>query len=164
MKSYKKFQLFQIRWAEKMGDDPQNPYLTRWMISFFGYSIRIHHWTGSDNSLHFHDHSCDLISIILKGKYLNVVPEDPNDPFPDVKRCRKIEAKACKPWRAKATALHYLEIPKEGAWTLLLQGRPYNSWGFIVNGHKWRPLRYFHKFGKLTHATNKDAINNVKVI
>lgn len=41
-------------------------------------------------------------------------------------------------WFSKATDRHYLKIPKEGAWTLMLEGRPY---------HKWRPLRYFHKYG-----------------
>ena len=104
------------------------------------------------------------MSIILKGKYYNIVPEDPSDPNPDVSRCKRIEAKAWRPWFAKATAIHYLDIPKEGAWTLLFQGKQYNKWGFIVNGKKWRPLRYFHKFGKVTHATNNDPINNVKVI
>lgn len=163
MKPYKKFKNFQIRWAEKMGD-PDNPYLIRWMLIFFGYSIRIHHWLRSDNELHFHDHSCDLMSIILKGKYYNVIPADPKDPKPDVSRCRKIEAKSWRPWFAKAEAIHYLEIPKEGAWTLLFQGKPRNKWGFIVNGKKWRPLRYFHKFGNLTQATNQDPISNVFVI
>lgn len=47
----------------------------------------------------------------------------------------------------KATQQHYLEIPKEGAWTIILCGRPYKKWGFYVNGHMWRPLRYFHKYG-----------------
>ena len=42
---------------------------------------------------------------------------------------------------------HYLDIPKGGAWTILLCSRPYHKWGFYVNNHKWRPLRYFHKFG-----------------
>jgi hypothetical protein len=163
MKPYKKFKNFQIRWAEKMGD-PNDPYLIRWTLILFGYSMRIHHWIKSDNELHFHDHACDLISIILKGKYYNVVPEDPNDPNPDVSRCRKIEAKKWRPWKAKAKAIHYLEIPPEGAWTLLFQGKPYNKWGFIVDGRKLRPLRYFHKFGKKTHATNKDAVSNVKTI
>lgn len=50
-------------------------------------------------------------------------------------------------WFSKATDRHYLKIPKEGAWTLMLEGRPYHKWGFYVNGHKWRPLRYFHKYG-----------------
>jgi hypothetical protein len=52
-------------------------------------------------------------------------------------------------WFSKAIDQHYLKIPKRGAWTLLLEGRPYHKWGFYVNEHKWRPLRYFHKFGIL---------------
>jgi hypothetical protein len=30
----------------------------------------------------------------------------------------------------------------------LLCSRQYRKWGFFVNDHLWRPLRYFHKFGK----------------
>jgi len=144
MKPYRKFKSFQIRWKEALGFS-ECPYLYRWTLIVFGFSIRIHHWLRSDDNRYFHDHSCDLISIILKGKYYNVVPLDPDNP--DVQNCRKIKARAFRPWKGKATNKHYLEIPKEGAWTLLLQGRPYHKWGFYVNGHKWRPLRYFHKFG-----------------
>ena len=50
-------------------------------------------------------------------------------------------------WVSKAEQQHYFDIPKEGAWTLMFEGRPRHKWGFYVNGHKWRPLRYFHKFG-----------------
>jgi hypothetical protein len=144
MKPYRSFKQFQIRWREPMGL-PECPYLYRWTLILFGYSIRIHHWIRSDDDRYFHDHSCDLISIILKGHYTNVVPID--DANPDVGQCEMRHATAWHPWKAKATDKHYLRIPKEGAWTLLLQGRPYHKWGFYVNGHKWRPLRYFHKFG-----------------
>ena len=130
---------------------PECPYLYRWTLILFGYTIRIHHWLRSDDNRHFHDHSCDLISIILKGTYYNVVPL--NDKTPDVNRCKKIKARSWRPWKAKATDKHYLEIPKEGAWTLLLQGKPYHKWGFYVKNKvtkeyvKYRPLRYFHTFG-----------------
>jgi len=140
----KPFKLFQIRWKEALGN-PKYPYLYRWTLIFFGFSIRLHHWIKSDDNRFFHDHACDLISIILKGHYYNVVPID--DAKPDVKKCRKIKARAFRPWFAKATQKHYLEIPKSGAWTILFQGRPYRKWGFWVNNHKWRPLRYFSKFG-----------------
>ena len=50
-------------------------------------------------------------------------------------------------WFSKAEDLHFLRIPKGGAWTLMFEGRPKIKWGFMVNGHLWRPLRYFHKFG-----------------
>ena len=124
---------FQFRY-EALGH-PECPYLYRWMLIVFGFSIRLHHWIKSDDRRHFHDHSCDLISIIVKGRYKNVTPEG------------SFDAVAWKPRFMKASNLHYLDVPNEGAWTVLLCGRPYRKWGFSVNGHKWRPLRYFHKFG-----------------
>jgi hypothetical protein len=134
MKSYRKFgDLLQFRY-EALGL-PESPYLYRWTLILFGYSIRLHHWIKSDDRRFFHDHSCDLISIIIKGAYKNVTPEGSFD---------------VKPWRPrfmKATQRHYLDIPKEGAWTIILCGRPYKKWGFYVKDHMWRPLRYFHKYG-----------------
>lgn len=141
---------FQIRWKEPMGNI-NCPYLYRWTLIIFGYSIRLHHWIKSDDNRHFHDHSCNLISMIIKGWYYNVVPQFPD--YPNVMLYRKIKAKAFKPWRSNAYAKHYLEIPKEGAWTILLCGRPYHKWGFYVKNKitgkyvKWRPLRYFSKYG-----------------
>ena len=172
----KPFKLFQIRWAEKLGY-PDNPYLIRWSFILFGYSMRIHHWIKSDDDRYFHDHSADLLSIVLKGKYWNVKPIDPTKnpgeliQFRDETEfdkydlaCHTLNEKPCyvegifnswhnffhmgkSIWFSKAEDLHYLRIPKGGAWTLMFEGRPRIKWGFIVNGHKWRPLRYFHKFG-----------------
>jgi hypothetical protein len=131
----KKFNtLFQIRWKEALGD-PNCPYLYRWMIILFGFSIRLHHWIKSDDRRFFHDHSFNFISIVLKGRYKNVTPEG------------IFNIKAPSIWQSTATKKHYLDIPREGAWTLLFCGRPCQKWGFFVNNHKWRPLRYFHKFG-----------------
>jgi hypothetical protein len=136
----KKFnQYFQIRWCEKLGIK-ESPYLIRWTLVIFGYTIRLHHWIKSDDKRFFHDHACDLISIIIKGYYYNVMPDENGLPVKHLATAWKIR-------RMKATQLHYLDIPNGGAWTILLCGRPYQKWGFIVNGHKWRPLRYFHKYG-----------------
>ena len=172
------FKKFQIRWAEKLGD-PNDPYLVRWTFIFFGYSMRIHHWIKSDDNRHFHDHSADLLSIVLKGNYFNVKPYIPNlDPDAEVEEhintvvvdgitIKTKTKRNVKPfhvegifnswknffhmgqsiWFSKAEDQHYLSIPKGGAWTLMFEGRPRIKWGFFVNGHKWRPLRYFHKFG-----------------
>lgn len=172
----KKFKNFQIRWAEKLGY-PDDPYLIRWTFILFGYSMRIHHWIKSDDNRYFHDHSSDLLSIVLKGKYWNVKPYDP-DKNPDDKVTREFvnyysgqyeeyqaeNQKKCyvegifnswhnffhmgqSIWFSKAEDRHYLKIPKGGAWTLMFEGKPRHKWGFYVNVHKWRPLRYFHKFG-----------------
>lgn len=153
MKPYKQFnKIFQFRWKEPCGL-PNDPYLYRWTLILFGYSFRLHHWLRSDDDRYFHDHSCDLISIILKGSYKNMVPGTDGDL--DVRNAKAIDVKAGSIWKAKAEWPHYLRIPEGGAWTLLIQSRPRIKWGFFVNNdkkhperyHKWRPLRYFHKFG-----------------
>ena len=128
------FKRFQIRWAEKMGD-PKDPYLIRWMLIFNNYSIRLHKWIRSDDSRFFHDHACDLISIVIKGSYDNVTPNG------------RFHVQAPSIWSAKAEKRHWLDIPPTGAWTLLLCGKPYLKWGFYIGERKFRPLRYFHTYG-----------------
>jgi hypothetical protein len=150
MKPYKQFKPFQIRLAERMGEDKKNPYLIRWTLLFFGYSIRLHHWIGSDEERFFHDHPWNFTSFLLKGSYANVTPNG------------RTEVKAPFHWHSSATDQHYLDIPKEGAWTILVCSKPYHKWGFYVNGHKWRPLRFFHKYGG--KKCNKNAVDNVKVV
>lgn len=178
----KKFKKFQIRWAEKLGFK-ECPYLIRWTFILFGYSIRIHHWIKSDDNRFFHDHSADLLSIVLKGKYWNVKPiVNDKNPTDIVDRTlfedsfgTSIGGKCHNEnpcyvegifnswhnffhmnksiWFSKAEDRHYLKIPKGGAWTLMFEGRPRHKWGFYVNGHKWRPLRYFHKYGIIQDET-----------
>lgn len=137
--------MFQIRWKESMGL-LSCPYLYRWTLVFFGYTIRLHHWIKSDDRRFFHDHACDLISIIIKGQYYNVMPDKNGNPV-------KYLAKAWIFRKMKAKQRHYLDIPKGGAWTILLCSKPYRKWGFWVDNKrtgevvKWRPLRYFHKYG-----------------
>lgn len=131
--------VFQIRWKEKLGYQ-ECPYLYRWTLILFGFSIRLHHWIRSDDDRFFHDHACDFVSIVLRGKYTNVTPNGSR------------EVSAGSIWFAKAEQRHYLRIPIGGAWTLLLCGRPYHKWGFWVprkDGviRKVRPLKYFDKYG-----------------
>jgi len=177
----RQFKNFQIRWREKLGY-PDNPYLIRWTFIFFGYSMRIHHWIKSDDNRYFHDHSADLLSIVLKGKYWNVKPIDPDknpNELVQIKNeteldkydlaCHTRNERRCyvegifnswhnffhmnkSIWFSNAEDKHYLSIPNGGAWTLMFEGRPRHKWGFYINGHKWRPLRYFHKFGILQTA------------
>lgn len=133
MKPFNKY--FQIRWKEALGK-PECPYLYRWTLIILDYSIRIHHWIRSDASTtYMHDHACNFISIILRGSYTNVTEYGEK------------HVKAGQFWYSNALTKHYLKIPEGGAWTLLICSRPYHKWGFYINNHKWRPLRFFHKFG-----------------
>lgn len=155
---------FQIRWKEPLGL-PECPYLYRWTLILFHRSIRLHHWLRSDDRRYFHDHAADLISIVLKGNYLNVNPKvkdkSPSEWIPETGELninphpvqgifnswKNFFNMKNSIWFSKAEVQHYLDIPEGGAWTLLLEGKKYHKWGFYVNEHKWRPLRYFHKFG-----------------
>jgi hypothetical protein len=135
MKKFRKFKPFQIRWKEKLGNK-DDPYLYRWTILFFNFSIRIHHWIKSDDTRAFHDHSCNFISFLIKGEYQNVTPS----------YSKTIKAPFI--WFSKAENIHHLIIDKKGAWTILFCGRPYRKWKFWINDIKsFRPLRYFHRYG-----------------
>ena len=172
------FKLFQVRWAEKLGYE-DCPYLVRWTFIIFGFSVRIHHWLRSDDNRFFHDHSANLLSIVLKGRYWNVKPVvpglSPDDEVEPHMVSTEIDGVTVSAettrnvnpfyvegifnswhnffhmgksiWFSRAEDQHYLKIPEGGAWTLMFEGRPRIKWGFFVNGHKWRPLRYFHKYG-----------------
>ena len=139
MKPFWKFRPLQFRF-ERIGL-PECPYVERWTLILFDYSIRIHHWIRSDDDRHYHDHACDFVSIVLRGSYTNCTPDGD---FP---------VRAGSVWKSTATKRHYLRVPRGGAWTLLLCGRPYHKWGFYVprktDGviRKVRPLDYFHKYG-----------------
>ena len=143
-KNHKKYpfkKIFQIRWKEPMGL-PECPYLYRWTLILFGYTIRIHHWLRSDDNRHFHDHSCDLISIILKGHYFNITPVDPD--YPDVNHYNRRKAKAWKPWKAKATDKHYLEFLK------VVRGLYYYKVDHTTNGG------FMYKIKKQENTLNGD--------
>lgn len=151
MKPYRKFKNFQIRWKEPMGKK-ESPYLYRWTFLFFGYSLRIHHWIKSDDRRFVHDHSCDLISMVIRGKYYNCIGEN-------AENVKRYMVKPFKPKFMKAHVRHYLDIPRGGAWTIILCGRPYHKWGFYIKNRitheyvKWRPLQYFHKYGIIQDET-----------
>lgn len=53
-------------------------------------------------------------------------------------------------WWFKAKDRHYLKMSKQGAWTLLLCGKPYHKWGFWIKpNQRLRPLEYFHRYGQV---------------
>ena len=109
--------------------------MRRYVFIFFGWSIRLHKWYRSDDKQHFHDHAWNFVTIVLKGRYT------------DVTEAGKQEMSAGTIQFRKAEHRHYVDVPTCGAVTLLFCGRPRRKWGFWVNNHLWRPLRYFSKHG-----------------
>ena len=134
----KKFRPFEVRWAERVGL-PECPYLVRWSVTVYGYSIRLHKWLASDDQRFPHDHAWDYCSVVLKG--LKVEHTDGG-----------FRVQSFGQWRYhKAEEKHTVEIIRHLAptWTLLFTGKPRKQWGFYVPGREklLRPLRYFSRYG-----------------
>lgn len=124
----------QLIWNEPLGMT-ECPYAFRWVIIFFGYSIRVHHFLRSDDKRAYHNHPWWFLTFVLRGSYTDVSPEGRDE-------LRRFNFRY-----RKAEHAHYVDVPKGGCWTVLVTGKPLNKWGFIVNGKLKRPLKYFHAYG-----------------
>lgn len=129
------FQQFELRWNEPVGL-PECPYLRRWVLTLFGYSLRLHHWTASDDQRHLHDHPWWMLVLILRGGYTDI-----SETQQDVLSAGSIRFR-------NATHRHTVKV-SHGCWSLLLTGRHSRNWGFYVPGRSalLRPLRYFSRYG-----------------
>jgi len=125
---------FQIRWNEPLGED-NCPYAYRWVLILFGYSIRVHRWIRSDDKRYMHNHPWWFITFVLRGSYKDV-------------SLNGVEyLKRCSLKYRNSMHTHYVEIPKGGALTLLITGKPMNKWGFWIKDRYLRPLRFFSRYG-----------------
>lgn len=103
-------------------------YLNRWVIDFRWFSIRLHHWIGSDDDRHPHDHPWWFVSLLLWGR----LEENVNGAW---RRRRGIAA---------YPAAHSHCVRATNAWTLLLTGPARRDWGFTL-GDRWVTKRQYFK-------------------
>lgn len=129
-----KVKSWQIRWNEALGPK-ECPYAYRWVLFTPFFSIRVHNFIRSDDKRYFHDHAWDFWTFILKGFYY------------DVSKKGRVKREQFKIYKVKAEHAHYVDVPKEGCWTIVFSKKPKRKWGFWVDGKFKRPLKYFHKFG-----------------
>jgi hypothetical protein len=129
---------FQIRWNEPLGDET-HPYAHRYVLIFFGYSIRIHVWKCSDavpnqeGESFMHNHPWWFITFVLKGSYTDV-----SETGKDFLQRFSIRYRP-------SSFTHYVEPSKGGCTTLLFTGTYKQKWGFKINGKVVRPLKFFYK-------------------
>ena len=118
---------------------PEDPYLRRWWIlprnRFF--NIYLHHIMKSDDDRALHDNPWWNVSIILKGGYLEIMPQ-----------------KMLVRWAGdvifrRANAAHRLVLPNDNktnairpCWSLFITGRKVREWGFLCP-QGWRHWRDF---------------------
>lgn len=120
--------------GEELGQ-PECPYIRRWVLDFYLFSIRLHHWLSSDDQRHFHDHPWWYITIILWGGYTDRSPNGE-----DKLRMGSIRFR-------RALHQHTVVVRKGGCWSLLLTGSEKRVWGFWVKGKFRKRNKYFYMFG-----------------
>ena len=123
-----------LTWAENLGKE-ECPYLRRWVVNCGLFSIRLHHWLGSDDQRHLHDHPWAFITIVLRGGYIDRDDTRKDRLLPGSIRVRS------------ATYKHSVRVRPSGCWSLVLTGPEVREWGFWVKGRFRKRNKYFRLFG-----------------
>lgn len=123
-----------IIWRDKLGLT-SCPYMERWVLNLYFFSIRLHHWMGSDDNRAFHDHAWWFLTIILKGGYTDVSPKGHDPVTTGSIRYRP------------ALHRHTVKVNPCGCWSILLTGPEVRKWGFYPNGKFVRRSKYFDRYG-----------------
>jgi hypothetical protein len=121
-------------WRQKVGK-PECPYIVRWVADFGPFSIRLHQWLRSDDQRHFHDHSWDFVTLVLRGGYTDLSPEGAQRMTPGTIAYRAAEHQ------------HTVKVDKGGCLTLLFCWKERREFGFWVKGKFRRRNKYFFEHG-----------------
>lgn len=132
---------------EDIGDDGEGPYLRRWtLLSAFGWKLYLHRFMRSDTGRDLHDHPCDVICFVFRGRYVETTIADPPlaaacEPGPPItmKPSLKVCAAPCLR-RFRAEHIHRIDLFSENegrTWSLCLFFPKRKPWGFILDNGTW---------------------------
>lgn len=151
-----KSRLLRIVWGERLGDETC-PYMRRWYVELFGFTLRLHHFFRSDLDRHLHDHPWWFITFPL-GAYHEWVPlssmsrkralrhDGPLMVGDSFDTFAKIRVAGWRPHFRRANHRHRVVIDRP-QWTVVLSGRRSRDWGFWVEGKHMLSRLYFGTFG-----------------
>jgi hypothetical protein len=110
--------------GQKLGK-PECPYLRRWAIGAWGYSLRVHHWYRSDDKRSPHDHPWWFCTVVLKGAYddWSYQSDDLDNRVVDHLHVGSVRYRP-------AHHIHSVAVRPGGCWTLMVTGRKSRRWGF----------------------------------
>lgn len=165
------YDLYMARWwvfNENWGLSRKYPWLA-WLPA-----IRLHHVSSSDRDRHMHDHPWDNLSIILFGRYVEVMPQCPNQSAEDDRVPARQIKKLRRPWRPvfrRAADRHRLVLfPGESVWSLFIMFRWQREWGFLTEDgwvpHYRYPGQHQPTEGRdfpetIANPQNADQTNNI---
>lgn len=132
---------------------PDRPYMLRWWIIPRNrwFNIYLHKIMRDDDDRALHDHPWWNVSILLRGAYIEVMPDlkarrTPYTRIADLPTIRKRRGPGSIVFR-RANSAHRLEIPIEGGgiryvWSLFITGPVLRTWGFHCPAG-WKEWRKF---------------------
>ena len=126
---------FEFKWRQQLGL-AECPYMERWVLGLFFFSIRVHHWFRSDDDKYFHDHPWWFWTFVVRGGYL--------DSTPTGDEMVKQGTFHFRPALHRHTVYIVPEIP---TWTICLTGPEMRMWGFWIGEKFVKARRYFFKYG-----------------
>lgn len=134
---------YKIRQPDFIVGGTANPYMHRWYVIPRNrwFNIYLHHFLRSDDDRALHDHPWWNMSILLKGSYIEHVPENPKAWFERGDRhIKKLFRKRGAFYLRKANSVHRVELRRgynwDGTtyeipcWTLFITGPRIRDWGF----------------------------------
>lgn len=114
----------------------ENPYLLRWHLvpQNENFNVYLHCFKRPDDDRALHDHPWPSISIIIRGRYVEVLPDllAAATPYsliyhlPVIRKTRSMLSVVPR----MATSPHRVELPDGDCWSLFLTGRKVREWGF----------------------------------
>lgn len=130
---------FLLGWAPREGSEPMHLRPHAWLPM----SIRLHHIRSSDDDRHLHDHPFPYITWILEGGYWEVIPKFIDPEFIRVgdgglhERVHYVWRPAGTILRKRASDRHRIKTASDtGAWTIFVQFRKVQPWGFYTEHGK----------------------------
>lgn len=133
---------------------PDRPYLLRWWLIPRNrwFNVYLHKILRSDDDRALHDHPWWNVSIVLRGGYIEIMPDfsvatTPYTRIADLPTCAKFRGAGSVVFRRARTS-HRLVIPEPTAyfeghcWTLFITGPRIREWGFHCP-KGWRLWRDF---------------------
>lgn len=135
----------------------EDPQTLRWhLLRWRGWQIALHRWCRSDGDRALHDHTGDNISILLTGRYREMVREyapdiRPGSPWAavfdrDAEGRYYIDREYLRrrfvPYFRKAETPHRVILHEGPLWSLWIRWPPRREWGFHCP-KGWRHWRDF---------------------
>lgn len=126
----------------------ERPYMRRWWLIPRNrwFNVYLHQILRDDDDRALHDHPWWNLSIVLRGSYVEVMPDFRGAPTP---HARIADLPVRRKWRGsgsvvlrRPTAAHRLEVYGRPCWTLFITGPRIREWGFHC-AQGWVPWRDF---------------------